>query len=63
MVKFGLRALRLYQTGTRVPLKPSQMDYLVKYELKNVIEDLQEPANINDIVEQTKADWQKQTSE
>jgi hypothetical protein len=42
LVKFGLRALKLYQTGTNVPLQPGQMSYLIKYELTNAIADLQE---------------------
>jgi hypothetical protein len=39
MVRFGLRALKLYQTGTPEPLLPSQMSYLIKYELTNAIQD------------------------
>jgi hypothetical protein len=62
MVKFGLRALNLYQTGTSTPLQPSQMSYLIKYELTNAIADLSEQKSIEAIIEQTKEEWQKQES-
>jgi len=60
MVRFGLRALKLYQTGTPEPLQPMQMSYLIKYELTNAIQDLSSAANIEDIIKATKAEWQKQ---
>ncbi len=59
MVKFGLRALKLYQTGTAQPLQPMQMSYLIKYELTNAIADLQEPKNLEAIINQTKEEWKK----
>jgi hypothetical protein len=59
LVKFGLRALKLYQTGTAVPLQSGQMSYLIKYELTNVIADLQDKQNMDAIIEQTKAEWKK----
>jgi hypothetical protein len=63
MVKFGLRALKLYQTGTPTPLQPGQMAYLIKYELTNAIADLQEKANMDDIINKTKEEWTKQQQE
>jgi hypothetical protein len=62
MVKFGLRALKLYQTGTPETLQPSQMSYLIKYELTNAIQDLSAQQNIELIISQTKTEWQKQNS-
>jgi hypothetical protein len=59
MVRFGLRALKLYQTGTPEPLLPSQMSYLIKYELTNAIQDLSAQSNIEAIIKQTKEEWQK----
>ncbi len=59
MVRFGLRALKLYQTGTPEPLQSPQMSYLIKYELTNAIQDLSAPANIEDIIKQTKEEWKK----
>jgi len=60
MVKFGLRALHLYQTGTPVPLKPTEMTHLIKYELDNAVRDLAEPSNMDAIIKQTKLEWEKQ---
>ncbi len=59
MVRFGLRALKLYQTGTPEPLAPQQMSYLIKYELTNAIADLQEPKSMEAIINQTKEEWKK----
>jgi hypothetical protein len=60
MVRFGLRALKLYQTGTPEPLMPGQMSYLIKYELTNAIADMQEPQTMEKIINATKEEWQKQ---
>jgi len=60
MVKFGLRALKLYQTGTNEPLQSQQMSYLIKYELTNAIADLSEQKSLEAIINKTKAEWQKQ---
>ncbi len=60
MVKFGLRALKLYQTGTKEPLQPTQMSYLIKYELTNAIQDLSAADSIEAIIKETKAKWEKQ---
>ncbi len=63
MVKFGLRALKLYQTGTNVPLQPMQMAYLIKYELTNAIADVQEAKSMEAIINQTREEWKKQQEE
>jgi len=60
MVKCGLRALRLYQTGKNFPLKPMEIKSLVKYELDNVIADLAQPNNIEAIIKKTALEWEKQ---
>ena len=60
MVKFGLRALKLYQTGRNEPLKPIELSSLVKYELDSAIHDLSEPDSIDSIIKQTKIEWTKQ---
>ena len=60
MIRFGLRALKLYQTGTSTPLQSMQLPYLIKYELTNVIQDLSSESNIKAIIEATKAEWKKQ---
>ena len=60
MVKFGLRALRLYQTGKNFPLKPTEIKSLVKYELDNMIADVAQPDNIEAIIKKTALEWEKQ---
>jgi hypothetical protein len=60
MVKSGLRALRLYQTGKSFPLKPVEIKSLVKYELDNVIADVAQQNNIEAIIKKTALEWQKQ---
>ena len=60
MVKFGLRALRLYQTGKNYPLKPMEIKSLVKYELDNVIVDVSQPDNIESVIKKTALEWEKQ---
>ena len=60
MVKFGLRALRTYQTGKNFPLKSMEIRSLVKYELDNVAADLSQQANIEMIIKKTEFEWQKQ---
>jgi len=59
MIRMGLRALKLYQTGTSEPLQAPQMSYLIKYELTNAIADLQDPKNIEAVISQTKEEWKK----
>jgi hypothetical protein len=60
MVRFGLRSLRLYQTGKNEPLKRSEISSLVKYELDNAVADLAVPSNIEAIIKKTAAEWEKQ---
>ena len=63
LIRFGLRALKLYQTGTSTPLQSTQLPYLIKYELTNVIQDLSSESNIKSIIEATKAEWQEQSQQ
>jgi hypothetical protein len=60
MVKFGMRALRLYQAARNEPLRTSEVRYLVKYEVTNAIADVSEKSSIEAIVEQAKQEWEKQ---
>jgi hypothetical protein len=60
MVKFGLRALRTYQTGKNYPLKPMEIKSLVKYEMDNVIADVSQPDNTESIIKRTVLEWEKQ---
>jgi hypothetical protein len=60
LVKFGLRALRTYQAARAEPLRSSEIEQLVKYELQNVIGDLSEKNALDPIVKQAKLEWEKQ---
>jgi hypothetical protein len=60
MVKFGLRALRTYQTGKNYPLRSMEIKSLVKYELDNVMADLSQLDNIESIINKTVLEWEKQ---
>jgi hypothetical protein len=60
MVKFGMRALRLYQAARNEPLRPAEIGSLVKYEVTNAIADVSEPKSIDEIIKQTKLEWEKQ---
>jgi hypothetical protein len=60
MVKFGLRALKTYQSARTEPLRPAEVGSLVKYELENVIADLSEPKSTDAIIKQTRLEWEKQ---
>ncbi|HIJ09101.1 TPA: hypothetical protein HA274_07220 [Candidatus Bathyarchaeota archaeon] len=60
LVKFGLRALRTYQAARNVPLRPNEIENLVKYELDNVAGDLSEKEAQSPIINQVKLEWEKQ---
>ena len=60
LVKFGLRALRVYQAARTEPLRSNETERLIKYELQNVINDLSEKNALDPIVKQAKIEWEKQ---
>ena len=60
MVKFCLRALRIYQAAKPEPLKPTEIAYLTKNELNNVINDLTQQPNLDNIAKLVKEEWLKQ---
>jgi hypothetical protein len=60
LVKFGLRALRVYQAARIEPLSSSETERLIKYELQNVVNDLSEKNALDPIVKQAKIEWEKQ---
>lgn len=59
MIRFGMRSLTLYQAARKEPLRLSEMDSIIKYELTSAIRDFSEPANIEDIINKTKIEWEK----
>ena len=60
MVKAGIRALRTYQATRPEVLRPNEITNLIRYELNNVIADLQQPDNIAVISNTIKEEWAKQ---
>ncbi len=60
MVRFGLRALRVYQAARSEPLKPNEIVSLSKYELNNVIMDLTAQANIDNVIKLVREQWEKE---
>jgi muramidase (phage lysozyme) len=60
MIKFCLRALRVYQATRPEPLRPSEVALLVRNELKNVTTDLMDQSNLDEIMKLAKEEWAKQ---
>jgi hypothetical protein len=60
LVKFGLRALKTYQAARNLPLRSTEIESLVKYELDNVANDLSEKNNQLPIISQVRIEWEKQ---
>ena len=59
MVKFGLRSLTLYQAARKEPLRPNEMNSIIKYELNSVMKDFAEIDNMEKVIEVTKTKWKK----
>jgi hypothetical protein len=60
MVRFCLRALRVYQAARPEPLKATEIAYLTKNELNNAIADLSMQSNMEAIAKIVKEEWEKQ---
>lgn len=60
MVKFCLRALRVYQATRPEPLRPGEIALLIKNELNNSIADLTAQSNLDNITKLAKEEWAKQ---
>ena len=63
MIKFGLRSLTLYQAARKEPLRPNEMNSIIKYELTSAIRDFSEADNLEKVVDLTKKEWKKIRSE
>jgi hypothetical protein len=61
MVKFCLRALRVYQATRTEPLRPSEVALLVRNELNNAVADLTAQPNLDEIMKIAKEEWAKQS--
>jgi len=60
MVKFCMRALRVYQSTRPEPLRPGEIALLIRNELNNVITDLTAQPNLDNITKTVKEEWTKQ---
>jgi hypothetical protein len=60
LVKFGLRALKTYQAARNEPLRPNEIERLVKYEIENAIIDVSEQNSKDAIIKQARTEWEKQ---
>ncbi|MCL2359557.1 MAG: hypothetical protein LBH74_05990 [Nitrososphaerota archaeon] len=60
MIKFILRALRVYQSTRPEPLRPGEIALLVNNELKNVLYDLQAQPNLDALAKVAKEAWAKE---
>jgi len=61
MIKFCLRALRVYQATRPEPLRPGEISLLIRNELNNVIADLTAQTNLDEITKLVKEEWTKQS--
>ena len=59
MVKFCLRALRVYQSTRPEPLRPGELALLIKNELNFSIADLTAQSNLDNITKIVKEQWAK----
>ena len=59
MIRFGMRSLTLYQAARKEPLRLNEMNSIIKYELTSAIKDFSEPANMEDVINKTKTEWEK----
>ena len=60
MVKFCLRALRVYRATRPEPLRPNEVSLLTKNELNNAITDLTAQTSMDNIVKLVNEEWTKQ---
>lgn len=63
MVRFCMRALRVYQSTRPEPLRPGEIALLIKNELNNVIADLTAQPNIDNITKLAKEAWAKEAKQ
>ena len=60
MVKFVLRALRIYQSTRPEPLRPNEVALLVRNEINNSIADLTTQPNTELLAKMAKEAWAKE---
>jgi hypothetical protein len=60
IVRFVLRALRIYQSTRPEPLRVNEIALLVRNEIKNVLTDLTDQTNTDAIAKLSKESWAKE---
>ena len=60
MIKFCLRALRVYQSTRPEPLRPNEVALLIRNELNFSIADLTAQPNLDNIAKLVKEEWAKE---
>jgi hypothetical protein len=63
LVKFVLRALRIYQSTRPEPLRVNEIALLVRNEIKNVLTDLNDQVSTDNIAKLAKEAWAKETKQ
>ena len=61
IVRFVLRALRVYQSTRPEPLRVNEVALLVRNEIKNVLQDLTDQTNTDNLAKLAKEAWAKET--
>jgi hypothetical protein len=61
IVRFVLRALRIYQSTRPEPLRVNEIALLVRNEIKNVLTDLNDQTNTDALAKLAKETWAKET--
>jgi muramidase (phage lysozyme) len=63
MIKFCLRALRVYQATRPEPLRPNEVSLLVRNELNSAVADLTAQPNLDTIMKVAKEAWLKESKQ
>ena len=63
IVRFVLRALRIYQSTRPEPLRVNEIALLVRNEIKNVLTDLNDQTNTEALAKLAKEAWAKETKQ
>jgi hypothetical protein len=63
MIKFCLRALRVYQATRPEPLRPNEVSLLVRNELNSAVADLTAQPNLGNIMKLAKEAWLKESKQ
>jgi hypothetical protein len=63
LVRFVLRALRIYQSTRPEPLRVNEIALLVRNEIKNVLTDINDQVNTDNIAKLAKEAWAKETKQ